>query len=135
MLLYTLFYSVDGGVSWTPLALDLTEPAYSLDPSAILGGQVSFRVLASDGFHSTEAVAGPVTVLQRPDLAVDGQPVDLGRAPVGGFIDGLVPIRNSGTGPLQVQSVVSDSGQFEVRDLNLPFLIPAGTSQRVSTIP
>jgi len=131
-LLYTLFYSADGGASWTPMALDLTEPAYLLDPSRILGGQVSFRVLASDGFHSTETVAGPVTVMQQPDLAVDGQPVQLGRAPVGGFIDGLLPIRNSGTGPLQVQSVVSDSGQFEVRDLNLPLLIPAGTSRGVN---
>ena len=131
-LLYALFYSADGGASWTPLALDLTEPAYSLDPSAILGGQVSFRVLASDGFHSTEAVAGPVTVMQRPDLAVDGQPVELGRAPAGGFIDGLVPIRNSGTGPLRVQSVVSDSGQFEVRDLSLPFLVPGGSSRGVN---
>ena len=131
-LVYTLFYSADGGASWTPLALDLTDPAYSLDPSSILGGQVSFRVLASDGFNSTETVAGPVTVMQRPDLAVDGQPVELGRAPVGAFIDGLVAIRNSGTGPLQVQSVASDSEQFEVRDLNLPFFIPAGTSRSVS---
>ena len=131
-LLYALFYSADGGTSWTPLALDLTEPAYSLDPSAILGGQVSFRVLASDGFHSTEAAVGPVTVIQRPDLAVDGQPVELGRAPAGGFVDGLVLIRNSGTGPLRVQSVASDSGQFEVRDLSLPFIVPGGSSRGVN---
>ncbi len=52
-LVYVAQYSSDGGASWLPLAVGLSESSMTFDPAQILGGDdVFFRVLASDGFHT-----------------------------------------------------------------------------------
>ncbi|MCP5111400.1 MAG: choice-of-anchor D domain-containing protein, partial [bacterium] len=131
-LLYSLFYSHDDGQSWSVLAVDLTDTQLNLEPALIRGGsRVRFRVIATDGFHSGETTVGPINVIQQPQIAVGPQPVDLGEAVVGQAVEGVVVVRNPGTGPLQVESVVSDSELFEVLSPDGPFSVTAGGSRAV----
>jgi hypothetical protein len=74
-LLYSLFYSPDQGENWFTLATDYAglpgeaEVAFTVaDPQALpgsdgLNGLV--RVVASDGYHTGAAIAGPFTVPER----------------------------------------------------------------------
>ena len=76
------------------------------------GSDVWFRVKASDGFHRGVADVGPVAVVQRPQIAVDDKPVDLGEVVVGQSIVGSATLRNTGSGPLEVTAITSDSELF-----------------------
>lgn len=57
-LVYTVLYSHDAGVSWLPLALDLTETSLTLTPGLIHdipgSDQGMIRVIASDGVNTGE---------------------------------------------------------------------------------
>ncbi len=49
-LVYSLFYSKDGGVNWSLLAADLPDANYSIQTDSMPGGSdVRFRVVATDG--------------------------------------------------------------------------------------
>jgi hypothetical protein len=64
-LTYLVLASTDGGESWYPLDLDMgsTQPGYAVYTADIAASdQVMFRVLASDGLHTTQADAGPISV-------------------------------------------------------------------------
>jgi hypothetical protein len=75
VLRYNLHYSPDNGTTWLPLAHDHPgvpgEEAETLTlayPQALPGSdgpQALVRVTASDGYHTTAAVAGPFTVNNR----------------------------------------------------------------------
>lgn len=57
-LSYTVLYSPDGGDSWIPLESDLNSSELAFDPSFLEpGDQYLFRVLASDGLRTTEAIS------------------------------------------------------------------------------
>ena len=130
-LTFELLYSPDAGANWTPLASDLTATQYALDSGLITGGpQVQLRVLASDGFHTGEATVGPINVVQAPEIRVDG-PIDVGDVIAGGSKALSVPVRNTGTGPLTVQSVASDNPVFQVELAVMPLEIPAGDQQTI----
>lgn len=131
-LLYSLLYSSDNGVSWLPIAVDLTEPTYTFNPALIQGGdQVHFRVLASDGFNSSEAQQGPITVDQQPQISTPQDPVDMGRAVVGDQVTGQIVLVNTGTGPLEVGSVSIDQPEFQIVFPQGPFSIRAGSAASV----
>ncbi len=54
-LTFKLFYSVNGGETWQPLSPRITSTSYQVDTSYLSGGpQTLIRVLASDGFHTSE---------------------------------------------------------------------------------
>jgi len=121
-------YSPDGGETWIPLGIDLTESSLTFDPARIQGGEnVMFRVLASDGLNTTEETIGPVNVVQTPAIEVD-EPADMGSAPAGELGVGVIPIQNTGTGPLFVESATFDNPAFQV-SANLPMQVPAGVSR------
>ncbi|MCZ6514438.1 MAG: hypothetical protein O6850_01095, partial [Acidobacteria bacterium] len=71
-LLFLVQYSrPDSGGSWFPLGIDVLESSLTINPARLQGGEgLLFRVLASDGFHTTEQTIGPVNVVQRPAIAV-----------------------------------------------------------------
>jgi PKD repeat protein len=72
-LRFAVLYSFDAGSTWTPLALDLIEQQFTLDTSELAAGPTThFRVLASDGWHTTAASVGPVT-LPQPGGRISGQ--------------------------------------------------------------
>jgi hypothetical protein len=66
-LVYDLFYSLDSGAHWLPLALRVDASQYTLPASHPLGsGPVQVRVLANDGFYTTSREV-QLTVLERND--------------------------------------------------------------------
>ena len=67
-LQFDLFYSIDNGAHWLPLALRLTEPRYTLTAHQLpTVDYIRFRVVANDGFNPTAAEAsGAVTVRPLP---------------------------------------------------------------------
>ena len=126
-LLYSLLYSSDNGTTWLPTVIDLTEPTYTFSPALIQGGdEVHFRVVASDGFHSSESQAGPITVNQRPEISPEQDPVDIGQAVLGDQVSGQVVLQNPGTGPLEVASVATDQPEFRVVFPQGPVTVRAG---------
>ncbi len=67
-LLSTLLYSTDGGVQWSALATEIEASSQAIDPTTLPGsGQVLFRVLVSDGFHTASDDSDAVLTI--PDAA------------------------------------------------------------------
>ena len=62
----SVFYSVDGGLTWHVLALDLTETHFEIDPQELPGGEAQFRVVVSDGLNESSILTPPVAVPNRP---------------------------------------------------------------------
>jgi hypothetical protein len=59
--------STDGGATWVAQAFNLTDPAYTLQTTALPNTtQAFFRVAASDGLRTTTASAGPFTINNPP---------------------------------------------------------------------
>ena len=130
-LVFAVLQSADGGESWLPLTFDLTGAQFTFDGAQIQGGgDVFFRVLASDGFHTTEQVVGPVTLTQRPALQVDDR-VRLGSAAVGQPAEGFVTLTGAGTGPVVIEAVASDSPGFGVDPNTLPLTVLVGMSRKL----
>lgn len=72
-LYYMVLYSRDGGTSWESLALDLTEPEFTLELADLSGsGNALLRVIASDGVNNGEdqSDAGFVIAPKPPEVAV-----------------------------------------------------------------
>ena len=130
-LVFAVLQSADGGESWFPLTFDLTDAQFTFDGARIQGGDdVFFRVLASDGFHTSEQVVGPVTVTQRPALQVDDT-VRLGSAAAGLSAEGFVTVTGAGTGPVVIEAVTSDSPEFGVDPNTLPLTVLVGMSRKL----
>ena len=63
-LTYTVTYSPDGK-TWYPMAVDTTDKQFTFNTSDLTpGSSETFRVMASDGFNTTEATVGPLIVSQ-----------------------------------------------------------------------
>lgn len=63
-LTYTVTYSPDGK-TWYPMAVDTTDTQFTFNTSDLTpGASETFRVMASDGFNTTSATAGPLIVSQ-----------------------------------------------------------------------
>jgi uncharacterized repeat protein (TIGR01451 family) len=86
-LTFWLQYSADGGADWETLALDLTGTQFAVAAELLQGTTNGyFQVTASDGFHSSSAQAGPLTIPDHPptveiDLPLPGD-VFTGNEPV-----------------------------------------------------
>ena len=127
LLEFTVLYSPDGGGSWLPMAFDLTATSASFNLAHIAGGgNVFFRVLAIDGFHTSEATVGPVNVVQQPKAEADAT-AGLGVTAPGAILVGEVPIRSVGSGTLSVLSVDSNDASF-VPQGAFPLRIRAGST-------
>jgi hypothetical protein len=61
-LQYAVMYTPDGGDTWYPIAVDLTDPEFTFDTSVLEGDEIMLRVLASDGLSTTIETTGPVSV-------------------------------------------------------------------------
>lgn len=79
-LRYSLAYSVDGGGTFTPIAVDLTETSYRWTPTNVPGSeQAVLRVTATDGFNQVEAESetftltggGPIVTILSPSQGAE----------------------------------------------------------------
>jgi hypothetical protein len=75
---YAVQYSTDGGTNWFTLILDWPSPSYDLDPAYLhAGSNVIFRVIATDGFDSTdETSSGSVNIPPHPPSVMLNAPLD-----------------------------------------------------------
>ncbi len=131
-LSYTLQYSSDGGVNWLPLRVRLAATEVRFAASQIAGGtNVHFRVLASDGWNTGVATAGPIEIRQSPKLETVAE-MDFRLAVAArGFATRRLALRNTGSGPLAITAIESDSAMFEVVDSAVPLVIPAGITREI----
>ena len=131
-LTYNLSTSADGGATWTPLDVALTDTQYQLDTTQIAGGsQVMFLVEASDGLNTGTATVGPLTLTQTPQISLPASPFNYGKALVGAGADQLIPISNTGTGPLTVTAATLNNSAFSFISPVLPITVNAGAQQGI----
>ena len=76
-LTYTVLYSPDNGVTFAPLAVNVTATNLSINSAMLAGGQQAFvRVMASDGFNTTSADSASFQVANKPPLVFIHSPVN-----------------------------------------------------------
>lgn len=63
-LTYTVLFSNDGGKTWEVLASGLEEKRLELNAADLPGGQSQLKVIANDGFNSTEGMSEPFFVFE-----------------------------------------------------------------------
>jgi len=124
-LSYTVFASTDGGMVWRPLSSPLSRTELRLNAGLLTASDVHFRVLVNDGFHSAEAVLGPIVVDTTPQIEAPAE-LDLGFAVVEDSARGELMIHNKGNGWLEVGEATIDNPLFEVQGIIDPIRIPAG---------
>jgi len=75
-LLYTLQYSLDGGLTWELLVGNLTETTFTVESSTLRGGErVLLRVSASDGFYTVSDTSDvPFAIEDKPPTVTILQP-------------------------------------------------------------
>ena len=131
-LTYNLSASADGGATWTPLDVALTDTQYQLDTTQIDGGsQVMFLVEASDGLNTGTATVGPLTIAQTPQISLPASPFNYGKALIGAGEDQLIPIGNTGNGPLTVTAATLNNSIFSVISPALPLTVDAGSVEGI----
>ena len=81
-----------------------------------------------------EKRAGPITLEQRPAIAAAADPVEIGKAVIGDEALGRVVLRNPGTGPLNIASVIADQIKFRVTFPIGPFVIQSGSEIAVEIL-
>ncbi|MBM3754850.1 MAG: choice-of-anchor D domain-containing protein [Acidobacteria bacterium] len=107
-LTYAALYSSDGGDSWLPLDIDLTDTQIQIETAELEGGdKVFFRVVASAGFDSAETTVGPIELTQSPKLTTPAETVDFGHVLVGRDADTKFRIRSSGSGPVSISGIAA----------------------------
>lgn len=67
-LQFSIQFSKDKGVSWNGLTSGLREPGYRFSLADLPSGAVIFRVLAHDGFHTSQADSRSVRLPPRPPI-------------------------------------------------------------------
>jgi hypothetical protein len=84
-LTYALLYSSDGGSSWMPIAVNLTEPHFTLESDSLPGCTACLlQVLASDQWNTVSAItSGTFSVGNKPPTVSISYPVDGNSIPVG----------------------------------------------------
>jgi hypothetical protein len=89
-LVYAVHYSSDGGRTWLPVGVDLTETSLDVDAAFLAGStDCRVRVIASDGFNTTVVDSEPfgvdphaptVSLLEQPQLTSGRQAILRGSA-------------------------------------------------------
>lgn len=87
-LCFSLQFSKDGGRSWNGVTTGIAESSYELDATPLPQGDLQFRLLAHNGFHTVVATSNlvrnparaPIPVILYPDnrhAIIPGQPLRL----------------------------------------------------------
>ncbi len=73
-----LLYSPDNGMTWYPLASDLTGNSYVVDTANLVGGnQAIFRAIASDGFRNAQDDTDvPLVIADNPPVVMIAGPTE-----------------------------------------------------------
>ena len=82
-LRYDIMAARNGGATLQPLTLGLTDTSAAIDTSTLGGGEVTFRVVASDGLLTAHADSNPVTLANKPPQPRVLAPANGGHATLG----------------------------------------------------
>jgi hypothetical protein len=87
-LVYTLFYSNDGGLNWSLLQGNLTTTSYTVDVNSMAGGSdVRFRVVATDGINTAvDETDQAITIPNQPPVPTIFNPGNGTYTPPGGLV-------------------------------------------------
>jgi hypothetical protein len=87
-LVYTLFYSNNGGADWVLLQGDLTAPSYEVVVNSMAGGSdVRFRVVATDGINTAvDETDQAITIPNQPPVPTIFNPANGSTRIPGGLI-------------------------------------------------
>ena len=119
-------YSYDGGATWLPLSLDMTDTTLPVGPGDLLGSPVYFQVQASNGFNTTTAQVGPIQLTQTPQIAASLTSLDFRNGLPGISVERDLVLTDTGTGPLQVTKVAFDNPAFNLISPILPVTLFGG---------
>ena len=76
-LAYMVQYSTDGGVTWSILAANLTDPTFSFDGDYLPGSDHGIiRVIATDGFNNTSVDSNQISVAAKAPLIAITSPAE-----------------------------------------------------------
>ncbi|MBI3209167.1 MAG: choice-of-anchor D domain-containing protein [Candidatus Solibacter usitatus] len=126
---YMVQYSPGDDNPFYPLADGLTGTSYTTDTRTVANGrQFSFRVLASDGIHTSFATLNDVRITQNAVLAVSPAKADFGDIVMGQVGQLSITVSNSGDGMGAIKSVSSDSPMFPATFNGTRTMVPAGGS-------
>jgi hypothetical protein len=132
-LTFTVLTSSDNGATWIPVAVNLTARQQTIESAELAAGhQTLFRVLASDGFETASATAGPVTVDPQPFLEATPQ-LKFGSVPAGHSSTQRVLVTNAGDLEAHVTSVASGNPQLTASPA-LPVAVPAGGAAEIAVV-
>jgi len=100
-LLFSIFYSPDGGDNWYPVANNLTGTEYEVDVTRLPGGEGGVvRVVAADGFHTVQAdSAGAFSVPNPAPQVTIASPADGGTYSVNEWINLMGGATNAAAAP------------------------------------
>jgi hypothetical protein len=130
-LVYSVLTSPDNGSTWLPMETDLTATRFTFDTAEIsAGNKTLFQVLASDGFNTTAATVGPVTITAQPFLEATPA-VDFGVVASGQSSTLPILLTNRGELAVKVTALTFDNARFSA-GAALPFSIAPGGSQNVN---
>jgi hypothetical protein len=130
-LTYAVLTSPDNGSNWLPMETDLTASRFSFDTAELsAGNKTLFKVLASDGFDTTAATVGPVTIAAQPFLEATPA-VDFGVVVSGQSSTLPVLLTNRGELAVKVTALTFDNARFS-SDAVVPFSISPGGSESVN---
>jgi len=130
-LSYSVLTSPDSGSTWLPMETDLTAMRFFFDSAELsAGSKTLFKVLASDGFNTTAATIGPVTIAVQPFLEATPA-LDFGTVASGQSSTLPILLTNRGELAVRVTALTFDNAQFSA-DAAVPFSIAPGGSQSVN---
>jgi hypothetical protein len=126
-LTFSILTSADNGAGWVPIQTGLTASQYTFDTAELpAGSQTLFKVLATDGFNTTAAMVGPLTIAAQPFLEAAPR-LAFGVTALGQSSTLPVLLTNRGALAVKVTALTFDDAQFSTAS-TLPLSIPAGGS-------
>lgn len=128
---YAVFYTVDDGANWLPVAIDLSEPRLAVELEALLPGVPRFRVVASAGLDVGEAVSEPMEGARAPRLVLPESTLNFGNATTGQIAERGIAVQNSGNAPLELFPVTAPSDAFRFT-MPTPLRVRAGTERSIN---
>ncbi len=134
-LTYDVYYTTNGGTTYTAHALGLTANSIALDLADMPGSSFArFRIIASDGLRTGQALSAPVVMPYQPPTVQFIQPMHLHEVPYGtpiNFFADVIDIQGDIPAQNMHWTINGQPANANGGNAYTAFLLPVGT-HRVS---